>query len=243
MTEQTPPTGEPTTTPAEGVATGTDQGATPPPVPPDDTAVGQTPPPPPAKKSRKGLLIGLVAGLLVLVLVGSALAVFLVTRGPDKHSIKVTSTAGGMKRDTAGEKSLKQQLDATNQQFETQFKNTAVTSALYKQEDTKRGPKGQLLFLGFKFKTPSEKNPTNFVKKLREVAKANQLTVSNVSAGQEGGKAVCLSTPSKSAQKNAICLWVTRDTAGGLFPNTVGYDSKQLSKLMIDLRGDVETTE
>ena len=41
----------------------------------------------------------------------------------------------------------------------------------------------------------------------------------------------------------AICVWVTKDSAGGLFPNVGGYKTEQLSKLMRDVRADVETTE
>ncbi len=97
--------------------------------------------------------------MLVVVLVAGAAAVILSLTGEDKHSITITSSAGGMKRDKDGEEKLKQQLDATAKQFQTQFKGTGIKRALYNQDDTDRGPKGQLLFLGFKFKTPSEKNP------------------------------------------------------------------------------------
>lgn len=242
MSDQTPPTGQPTppTPGAEGSTPG--QPATPPPPPPvdpgADTSVEE---PPPAPKSRKGLLLGVVAGLVVLALIGGGLAAFLMTRGPETHSITLTSTAGGMKRDTAGEAKLKQQLDATTKQFEAQFGGTSVKSGLYKQDKSSRGPEGQLLFLSFEFKTASDKNPGKMVEQLRTLAKANQLKVTNVPTGDAGGKAVCLGI--EGAQKNASCLWATRDTAGGLFPNIPGYDSEQLSKIMLDMRSDVEKTD
>jgi hypothetical protein len=245
MSDQVPPPDQPTPPPAEGVAPDAGDGATPPPPPPDETAVDAAPPPPPepAKRSRKGLLIGVVAGVVVLLLIAGALTAYFTTRGPDKHSITVTSTAGGMKRDKAKEAQIKPQLDATVQQFKTQFKDTSVTTGLYNQDTTSRGPKGELLFVGFKFLKPSDKNPDTIVKQLRAVAVSNQLDVTNVATGDAGGKAVCLASKSGAAQKTASCIWITRDSGGGLFPDVAGYDAKQMSKLMADVRSDVEKTE
>jgi len=242
MTEQTPPTGEPTDTPAEGVGTGADEGAPPPP-PPTATTVGDEPSPPPAKQSRRGLIIGLVAGLVVLVVVAGALTVFFVTRGPETHSITVTSTAGGMKRDKDKEADLKQEIDATAAQFKAQFKGTAVKTALYNQDDTKKGPKGQMLFVGFTFDKASDKHPDEIVKQLRAAAKANKLTITKVDTGDAGGKAVCLASPSNAAQKTASCVWATRDSGGGLFPSVPGYKADQMADLMTGVRSDVEKTE
>jgi len=222
-----------------------DDAAAPPPPPDETTGFGETPPPagpPPAKSSRKPWIIA-VAALLVLVLVGGAVAVILSVTGEDEHSITITSSAGGMKRDKDGEADLKQQLDATAKQFQTQFKGTGIKRALYNQDDTDRGPKGQLLFLGFKFKTPSEKNPDKFVSQLNKIAASNELKVTKVATGDAGGKAVCIGTAADAPQKNSSCLWVTRDTAGALFPSVGGYDSAHLSKIMTDLREDVETTD
>ena len=242
MTEQTPPTGEPTHTRAEGVGTGADEGAPPPP-PPTATTLSDEPSRPPAKQSRRGLIIGLVAGLVVLVLVAGALTVFFVTRGPETHSITVTSTAGGMKRDTGKEADLKQEIDATAAQFKAQFKGTAVKTGLYNQDDTKKGPKGQMLFVGFTFDKASDKNPSKIIDQLRTAAKANKLQVTDVPVGEAGGKAVCLASPSDAAQKTASCVWVTRDSGGGLFPSVPGYDAKQMADLMNGVRSDVEQTE
>jgi hypothetical protein len=242
MTEQTPPTGEPTETPTEDVGSGADEGATPPP-PPTATTLSDEPSRPPEKKSRRGMVIGLVAGLVVIVLVAGALTAFLVTRGPEKHSITVTSTAGGMKRDKSKEADLKQEIDATAAQFKAQFKGTAVKTGLYNQDSTSKGPKGQMLFVGFTFDKPSDKHPADIVKQLRTAATANKLTVTDVPTGDAGGKAVCLASPSDAAQKTASCVWATRDSGGGLFPSVPGYDAKQMAKLMTDVRSDVEQTE
>ncbi len=242
MTEQTPPTGEPTVTPAEGVATGADEGAPPPP-PPTGTTLNEEPSQPAARQSRRGLIIGLVAGLVVLVLVAGALTVFFVTRGPETHSITVTSSAGGMKRDKGKEAALKQEIDATAAQFKAQFKGTAVKTGLYNQDDTKKGPKGQMLFVGFTFDKASDKNPGKIIDQLRTAAKANKLTVTDVPVGDAGGKAVCLASPSDAAQKTASCVWATRDSGGGLFPSVPGYDAKQMADLMTGVRSDVEQTE
>ncbi len=253
MSDQTPPAGQPTpqnpgdtaaptSAPTSGPTSGPTDGP-PPSDPPGAQPLDADATPPPARKSRKGLLVSLIAGFLVLALIGGAVAAFLVTRGPDKHTITVASTAGGMKRATAEEKQLQQQLEATEKQFETQFEVTSVKSGLYEQDTTSRGPKGQLLFLGFDFKKPSENNPADLAKKLRVIAKGNKLDVTNVPAGDAGGKVICIGSPADAAQKIASCVWATRDTGGGLFPNVAGYDSKQMSKLLLDMRPDIEKTE
>src|SRR5690349_12789990 len=132
MSEQTPPTGQPT--PAEGVGPTADEGA--------------TPPPPPGHSSRKPWIIG-VAVVLVLALVAGGVVLALTVFKKDSHSIAISKTAGGMKRDSAKEAQLKQQLDAAEQQFKTQFKNVSyVKSGIYNQADSKRGPEGALVFLG-----------------------------------------------------------------------------------------------
>ena len=240
MTEQTPPTGEPTQTPTEGVGTGAGEGAPPPP-PPTATTLSEEPPP--AKQSRKGLIIGLVAGLVALVLVAGALTVYFVNRGPETHSITITSKAGGMERDKDKEADLKQEIDATAAQFKAQFKGTAVKTGLYNQDTDSKGPKGQMLFVGFTFDKASDKNPDKIVDQLRTAAKANKLKFTNVDTGEAGGKAVCLASPSDAAQKTASCVWATRDSGGGLFPSVPGYDAKQMGDLMTDVRSDVEKTE
>ena len=52
----------------------------------------------------------------------------------------------------------------------------------------------------------------------------------------------CASSQAKGTQKAAICGWATQDTVGELVPNVSGYDPKSLSKIMRDLRPDVEKT-
>jgi hypothetical protein len=240
MTEQTPPTGEPTPTPEEGVGTGADEAAAPPPPPPAETAERETPPPPPPapKKSRTGLIVAIVAGLVVLALV--AVAAVLILNKEDKHSIATPATAGGMKRDTAKEGQLKQQLDAAEQQFKTQAKNVSyVKSGVYNQDDTKRGPKGALVFLGAKLK--KVQSPTKFVDSFGKQASTNGFKIDKIAAGDGGGKAVC--AYQATGQKVAICAWATKDSMGELVPTVPGYDSKQLAKIMTALRTDVEKTE
>jgi hypothetical protein len=244
MTDQTPPPDQPTPPPAEGAGTGQGATAAPPPPPPADTTVG-TPAPPPAEpaKSRTGLIIGLVAGLVALAVIAAVLVVVFVVDGEEKHTISTPATAAGMKRDKAKETELKTQLGAVEKQFKTQSKKvTYVKSALYTQDDTKRGPKGFLLFLGAKVKL-SEKNPKTFVKEFTKFATTNQLTVAKVSAGKGGGKALCASSKGAAAQRNVICAWATKDSTGELLPSVPGYTTAKLSKIMLDLRADVEKTE
>jgi hypothetical protein len=241
MSDQTPPPGQPTPPPAEGVGPTAGQGATPPP-PPAGTAVGTAPPPPPAppKKSKTGLIVALVAGLVVLALIAGGVVLLIANSGEDKHSITIPSTAGGMKRDKSKETELKQQLDAAESQFKTQAKNVSyVKSGVYTQDDSKRGPEGALVFLGAKLK--KVQSPTKFVESFGKQATTNGFKIDKISAGDGGGKAVC--AYQSTGQKVAICAWATKDSMGELVPTVPGYDSKQLSKILLDMRPDVEKTE
>ncbi len=241
MSDQTSPPTDPNTPPSDGVASGAGEGAAPPP-PPGGTAVDAAPPPPPApaKKSRTGLIVGIIAGLVVLALVAVLLVVFVFAKGDEKHSITIPSTAGGMKRDKAKETELQQQLTAAEGQFKTQAKNVSyVKSGVYNQDDTARGPEGALVFLGAKLK--KVQSPNAFVKSFGKQATTNGFKIDKIPAGDGGGKAVC--AYQSKGQKVAICAWATKDSMGELVPTVPGWDSKQLSKVMLDMRPDVEKTE
>ena len=244
MSEQNPP-GQPTPEEehVEGVGpTASDEAAPPPPPEGDETVVAEhvPPPPPPAKSSHKPWIIG-VAVLLVVVLIGAAAAVILSVTGEDKHSIAIPSTAGGMKRDTKSETALKQQLDAAETQFKTQFKDVAyVKSGVYTQANKDKGPEGALVFLGAKVKL-SDKNASTFVDTLKKQATSNGFKVAAVSPGDNGGKAVCAAQD--AGQKIAICAWATKDSGGELIPTVPGWDAAKLAAVMRSLRADVETTD
>ncbi len=245
MSDQTPPSGQPTPPPAEGAGSGVDADAgaasAPPPPPPADTAIGDAPPPPfpPAKKSRTGLIVGLIAGLVVLAII-AVVAVIVVVGGEEKHSITIPASAGGMKRDKEKETELKAQLDAAEQQFKTQAANVSyVKSGVYDQNDSKRGPEGALVFLGAKLK--KVQSPTKFVDSFGKQATSNGFKIDKISAGEGGGKAVCAFQA--TGQKVAICAWATKDSMGELVPTVPGYDAKQLSKILLEMRSDVEKTD
>jgi hypothetical protein len=240
MTDQTPPPGQPTSEPTQGLDPAAGQGSIPPPPSGDHTAVGATPPPPaPAKKSKLGLIIALVAGLVALAVIAALVVIFVVNK-EEKHSIAIPATAGGMKRDNAKEKELQQQLDAAEQQFQTQAKNVSyVKSGVYNQDDDSRGPKGSLVFLGAKLK--KVQSPTKFVDSFSKQAGSNGFKIDKIPAGDAGGKAVC--AYQSTGQKVAICAWATKDSMGELVPTVPGYDAKQLSKILLDMRSDVEKSE
>ncbi len=161
--------------------------------------------------------------------------------GEDKHSIAIPSTAGGMKRDTKSETALKQQLDAAETQFKTQFKDVAyVKSGVYTQANKDKGPEGALVFLGAKVKL-SDKNASTFVDTLKKQATSNGFKVAAVSPGDNGGKAVCAAQD--AGQKIAICAWATKDSGGELIPTVPGWDAAKLAAVMRSLRADVETTD
>ncbi len=178
----------------------------------------------------------------MLALVAVVTVVLVVGRGPDKHSIATPATAGGMKRDKDKEAELKQELSAITDQFKGQAGATSVKSALYTQDDSDRGPEGLVLFIGAKVKA-SEKNPADFVSDFRKMATTNQLKVSDVSAGEGGGKAICAQSVGAAAQSQVICAWATDDSVGEVVPAATGYDVKQLAKIMRDMRPDVEKTD
>ncbi len=242
MSDQSPPPGQPTPPPAEGADDGVELGkSTPPPPPPGDTTTTDAyPPPAPEKKSRTGLIIAIIAALVVLAIVAVLVVVFVVNKGDDKHSIAIPATAGGMKRDSGKEAELQQQLDAAEKQFKTQAKNVSyVKSGVYDQDDSKRGPEGALVFLGAKLS--KVQSPTAFVDSFSKQAKTNGFKIDNIAPGDNGGKAVC--AYQSTGQKVAICAWATKDSMGELVPTVPGYDAKQLSKILISLRSDVEKTE
>jgi hypothetical protein len=239
MSDQTSPPSDPATPPADGVAPAAGGGSNPPPST-GATAVDAPPPPPaPAKKSRTGLIVGIIAALVVLALVAVLLIVFVFAKGDETHSITIPATAGGMKQDKDKQKELQQQLTAAEGQFKTQAKNVSyVKSGVYDQDDADRGPKGALVFLGAKLK--KEQKPSAFVKSFSKQATTNGFKIDKIPAGDGGGSAVC--AYQSSGQKVAICAWATKDTMGELVPTVPGYDSKQLSKIMLDMRPDVEKT-
>ena len=184
--------------------------------------------------------MGIIAALVVLAIVAVLLVVFVFAKGDDKHSITIPETAGGMKHDKTKEAELQQQLTAAENQFKTQAKNVSyVKSGVYDQDDSARGPKGALVFLGAKLK--KEQKPTTFVKSFGKQATTNGFKIDKIPAGDAGGSAVC--AYQSSGQKVAICAWATKDSMGELVPTVPGYDSKQLSKIMLDLRPDVEKTQ
>lgn len=186
------------------------------------------------------MIIGIIAALVVLAIITVLVIVFVVNKGDDEHSISIPATAGGMKRDTAKEKALQQQLDAAEKQFKTQAKNVSyVKSGVYDQDDSLRGPEGALVFLGAKLK--KVQSPTAFVKSFSKQAKTNGFKTENIAPGENGGKAVC--AYQSTGQKVAICAWATKDSMGELVPTVPGWDAKQLSKIMTSLRKDVEKTE
>jgi hypothetical protein len=265
MTEQNPPSGQPTpppgepeepTQPVEGVGPTAHEGSappppgegetttfdqTPPPPPGETTTFDQAPPPPPppAKRSKAPWIIG-IAVVLVLVLVGGAITAILQLKGDDKHAIAIPSSAGGMKRDTGKEAELKQQLDAAEQQFKSQAKNVSyVKSGVYNQADKAKGPEGALVFLGAKLKTVQ--SPTAFVNSFGKQAGSNGFKIDKISAGDGGGKAVCASQA--TGQKVAICAWATKDSMGELIPTVPGWEADKLATIMLALRADVEKTE
>ena len=239
MTDPTQPPEKPTEPHPEDVGA-TEEAAPPPPELEGEGEGDELPPPAESPRSRRGLIVKLVAGFVVLAVIATVSAFVIATKGDPEHSIALADTAGGMKRDPAKETEFKTPLDTAVTAFKSQAKNVGyVRSGVYNQTDSDRGPEGSLVFLGAKLTKPQ--SPAAFVTAFRKQAKGNDLKVSEVSAGSGGGKAVCAYQP--TGQKGAICAWATTDSIGELVPTVPGYDYKQLSEIMLDLRADVEKTE
>ncbi len=175
------------------------------------------------------------------MLIGAGIGVYALVQvfGEDEHSLTVTSTAGGMKRDKSWEEQNKQGLDAAEKQIGEQFKNVAyLKSGAYEQDDADRGPEGRLIFFGAKFDEPQKKG--TFSKSFEKLVGSNGSKISKVSTGDDGGEAVCASQESTG---QALCAWSSNDTVGYLAPTVAGYDAKKLAKIMREVRDDVEDDE
>ncbi len=149
-----------------------------------------------------------------------------------------------MKRDTTREQALSSQLKQAEEQFKTQGQSKCATikyvkSAVYNQADAKRGPTGSLVFLGAKLS--KDQKPSKWTSCFAKLAKSNGLTVTKIDPNDGDASAVCASVT--SPQKVAICGWATKDTIGELVPTVPGYDAKQLSKITLAVRDDVEQPE
>lgn len=204
----------------------------------EHTQVLTEPSPEGPRRSGRGGKV-LIAGILVLVLiVGAAVAAVLVF-SDSSHDISTPSTAGGMKRDPQREKMLESQLSAARKQFQTQLGGTKyVRSAVYLQNNSKRGPKGPLVFLGAHM--DKQRSTSDWISTFHKNASANGFKVTDTDAGEGGGKGVC-AEQSASGQRVAICAWATDDSIGELIPTVPGYSASSLGVLMRDLRSDVES--
>ena len=144
--------------------------------------------------------------------------------GEDKHSIAITATAGGMKRDTAKETAAQAAARRAEQQFKTQAKNVILREVRRlqpgRQQARPRGRTGLPRRQADKVAEPRRPSSTRFSKQARPTASRS----TKIAAGDGGGKAVCASQ--STGQKVAICAWATKDTIGELVPTVPGYDAK-----------------
>lgn len=215
-------------------------GTTPPPPHVTDVTPGEHHDGEPAPAKRNKAVVIVAAAIVLVLVAGAVVAGIFAFGGPQDHKIVTPATAGEMKRDSATEKQLGEQLGAAEEQFKLQDKGLgSVTSAVYNQSDDKRGPEGALVFLGGTTKASSDESAAKFIETVRKQATENGFKVTTVDAGDDDTKAVC-AAQEQSGQKIAICAWATHDTRGELIPTVPGWDSKQLAAVLRDLRPDVE---
>jgi hypothetical protein len=198
------------------------------------------------KKSRAGLILGIAGGAVALVIV--LVVVFAMAGGGGsntKYAISTPDTAGGMTRDTAGERELASTFSSLQSSLEreTNTKFTDFKIAVYRSGETR------LLFAGGTGKLSS---PNVFLKgnPLGRVTNRNGPKLNNVDAGGEG-KAMCadVSTASGAASITIpVCAWATNTSFGMLIAvpsvGTAGaatsMQSGQVADLMRKMRPDVE---
>jgi hypothetical protein len=211
-------------------------------------AFGQAPYPPP-RKSRTGLILGLVGGGLALIVV-LAVVVVVVASGGKEYQIATPSSAGGLARDSSGESSSALTMNSLKSQLRSstfgQIKD--VQTAVYSDSTTR------YIFVGG---TGNLGSPDKFVNGFRsQVARSSSSAVSTsvteVEAGG-AGKAVCASVRtaiSTMSYSTAICAWATETSFGEIIPlpNTsttltppASKTSSEVASTMRSMRRDIET--
>lgn len=210
--------------------------------------------------TRRPPVVKIVAALLVLVLVGGAGAVAVVTlTGPTEHTIELTDTAGGMQRDTALEQELGADLQAAEERFVEQLSTAGEDGervleysrvGIYDQTDEEVGPVGGVALIGVK--ASGQQDPEAYIAGVEANAEQNGFETERVPAGDEAVGA-CATQPSPEGEPAegeeavagglVICAWATNDTVGQLVPTAPGWTAEQLAPLMVDVRADVETTD
>ena len=247
MTDQTPPPGQPTPRPRGGR--------------PGDwprVAASPPPPPPPGRDRRRYAAAAARAAEEVADRPDHrprrrpggpgahrrrVVVIVFVAKGDEKHSIATPATAGGMKRDKAKETELKTQLGAAEKQFKTQSKKVTYvkSGALHpgrhqaRPEGLPALPRRQAQAVGEEpdhlrqRRSPSRPRRTGSRSRRSRPARA----AARPSARSRGS----------ARRRSPSAPGPPRTPIGELLPTVPGYDSKQLAKIMLDLRADVEKTE
>lgn len=187
---------------------------------------------------RRGLplLPMVIAGAMVLAIVGVGAAILDQQVTSSSHRIRTPAMAGGLLRDPQQEKVLAGPLADAEQRFRAQFSDRLhdFGAVVYSQPDAGVGrPAGPLVFLGASIDTRGD--PADFVQAFRDGSQGYRVT--EVDAGP-GAKGVCATTP--MGVHRTYCAWSTGDSIGELLPTVAGWDTPRLAALMRDIRADVE---
>lgn len=228
----------------------------PPPPPPSGMPRGPMPGPyapfPPARKSSAGLVIGLVAaGLVVLVVIGVG-AVLLLESGR-RHTLTTPARAGGMTRGSVSGSALAPQIthETAIVQRTTDSRIGDIQTAVY-GSGTER-----YLFIG----GTGEFEPDELVRKFRERLKADEasgllrsLTLPASTHGADG-KMACASLYVSTigrrifqVDRTAMCVWSTTSTFGSVTPApdpaasnpAISYSDTMVADITRRLRADLE---
>jgi hypothetical protein len=193
----------------------------------------------PPKKSRTGLIVGLVlAGAAVLLAFAVAAALVIAHQNRTTREILTPQTAGGLTRDLQQESALADRLAQAEQGFRQGAFGTieSLRSAVYDKSRSGAGsPSGPIVFLGASVKAKG--GPDDFVHGFSTSAASRGFNVTQVDAGADA-RGVC--AQSRTSVVITICAWATDDSMGELLPTVQGWDTGNLAGLMREMRPDVE---
>ncbi|HEY7486425.1 MAG TPA: serine/threonine-protein kinase [Streptosporangiaceae bacterium] len=155
------------------------------------------------------------------------------------HDVVAAQTAGGWRRDAAGESHFASTIDSqkTTLRNSTGNRLTKVVSGFYKDPNGSSSasqPAG-VIFLGG---TGPIGDPDLFVSSFKGAASQSG-KVTEVDPGAGGGRGVCAQVGSGTVAV-AFCAWATNDSFGEIVSTAPGRSSSEVAQLMRTMRPDLE---
>ncbi|WP_157420435.1 hypothetical protein [Actinomadura kijaniata] len=195
--------------------------------------------PPPHRRSNAGLVIGLGAGALVLLLV--VVVAFVALSGGKEYTISPPTTVLGHTRDSAMESRMSSQMSGIQSQMRTAAKGKIddFVTAFYKKDSG--GTSSTVLPAGVVFVggTGDIGDPESFIKGFKEAGSRGGSLVIDVDPGTHGGEAAC-GRVSSGAVSLVQCAWATSSTFGVIVPTTTSESTTSAAVTMRLFRSEIE---